>query len=215
MNEDVDVDVKQTKNKRDVNIIIWIKKQTTSKQTKTNNRTFPIVEGHEKFLDELTPWKLIEGGASTRMLYVHLVRGKKKHKIWFTDVCSKRRIPCSFLFFFLVFLFSPPWHSFILKKHAHKLHVSLNEFIKDEDGLTFPTITEINHTRISWGPSLYSSTGNKKKAFGIHKHKHIRKDTNKNQTRTTGCSWPWTGFSGKVEFDWSWGFSRTKTHQLW
>lgn len=55
MNEDVDVDVKQTKNKRDVNIIIRIKKQTTSKQTKTNNRTFPIVEGHEKFLDELTP----------------------------------------------------------------------------------------------------------------------------------------------------------------
>ena len=41
MNEDVDVDVKQTKNKRDVNIIIRIKKQTTSKQTKTNNRTFP------------------------------------------------------------------------------------------------------------------------------------------------------------------------------
>lgn len=41
-------------------------------------------------------------------------------------------------------------------------NVSLNKFIRDENGLTFPTITEINHTRISRGPSLYSSTENKK-----------------------------------------------------
>ena len=40
MNEDVDVDVKQTKNKPDVNIIIRIKKQTTSKQTNKNKQPY-------------------------------------------------------------------------------------------------------------------------------------------------------------------------------
>lgn len=114
---------------------------------------------------------------------------KQTNKTWLADVRSKRRIPCSFLFFFLVFLFSPPRHSFILKKnHTSCMQSKLKRVYRGWKWTNVPTITEIYHTRISWGPSPYSSTEKKKLAFGIHKHKRIHKDTNKHKTRITSCS---------------------------
>lgn len=106
---------------------------------------------------------------------------KQTNKIWLADVRSKRRIPCSFLFFFLVFLFSPPRHSFILKNiHTSCMQCKLKRVYREWKWTNVPN----NNRNISYPDFLRSLTvfiyrEKKRLAFGTHKQKHIHKTQTK------------------------------------